>query len=61
MSVISDNGAKFASQFWRLFKKGWGTQIKLKTTFHPPIDGQEENNYSNPKRYVKSMCDRLQR
>ena len=40
LPIISDKGTKFRSQFWRSFKKGIGTQEKLKTAFHPQTDGQ---------------------
>ena len=43
LSITLDRGALFTSQFWRSFKKGLGTQVKLSTTFHPKMDGQAEN------------------
>ena len=42
LSIISDRGAQFTSHFWRLFKKSLGTQVKLRTAFHPQTDGQAE-------------------
>ena len=41
-SIISDGGAQFIANFWRLFQKGLGTQVNLSTTFHPQNDGQAE-------------------
>ena len=35
LSTISNIGSQFTSRFWRSFKKGLGTQVKLSTTFHP--------------------------
>ena len=42
LSIISDRGAQFTSRFWRSFKQGLGTKVKLITTFHPQKDGQVE-------------------
>ncbi|XP_069151842.1 uncharacterized protein [Solanum lycopersicum] len=38
-SIISDRGAQFTSNFWRLFSNGLGTQVNLSTSFHPQTDG----------------------
>ena len=40
VSIISDRGTQFSSQFWRSFQKGLGTQVNLSTAFHPQTDGQ---------------------
>lgn len=42
VSIISDRGTQFTSQFWRSFQKGLGTQVNLSTAFHPQTDGQAE-------------------
>ena len=42
LSIIGDRGLQFASRLWRSFQKGLGTKVKLRTTFHPQIDGQAE-------------------
>ena len=42
LSIISDRGAEFTSRFWRSFKKGLGTKLKLSTTFQTQTDGQAE-------------------
>ena len=42
LSIISDRGPQFTSQFWKSFHKGLGTQVNLSTTFPPQTDGQEE-------------------
>ncbi|KAH0644892.1 hypothetical protein KY284_032776 [Solanum tuberosum] len=42
LSIISDRGTQFTSQFWKSFQKGLSTRIKLSTTFHPLTDGKEE-------------------
>ena len=42
LSIISNKGAQFTSRFWRPFKEGLGTNVKLSTIFHPQTDGQAE-------------------
>ncbi|KAF3655040.1 hypothetical protein FXO38_14859 [Capsicum annuum] len=42
LSIISDRGTQFTTHFWKTFQKGLGTQVHLRTTFHPQIDGQAE-------------------
>lgn len=42
VSIISDRGAQFTTNFWRSFQKGLGTQVNLSTVFHPHTDGQAE-------------------
>ncbi|KAF3652939.1 hypothetical protein FXO38_15874 [Capsicum annuum] len=36
------SGTQFASQFFRAFQKGLGTQVHLSSAFHPQTDGQVE-------------------
>ena len=42
ISIISDRGAQFTTNFWRSFQKSLGTQVNLSTTFQPQTDGQAE-------------------
>ena len=42
LSIISNRGAHLTSHFFRSFKKSLGTQVKLRTAFHPQTDGQAE-------------------
>ena len=35
LSIISDRGTQFTSQFWKAFQKGLGTQVLLSSAFHP--------------------------
>ncbi|WMV55255.1 hypothetical protein MTR67_048640 [Solanum verrucosum] len=42
LSIISDRGTQFNSQFQKSFQKGLDTYVKLSMTFHPQIDGQAE-------------------
>ena len=43
VSIISDRGTQFYSQFWRSFQRVLGTQVNLRTSFHPQTDGQAES------------------
>ena len=43
VSIISDRGTQFTSQFWRAVQRELGTQVELSTTFHPQTDGQFEH------------------
>jgi len=42
LSIISDIGPQFTSDFLKSFQKGLGTQVNLSTTIHPQTDGQAE-------------------
>ena len=42
LSIISDRGAQFTSRFRSSFQKGLGTNVKLRTAFHPQTDRQAE-------------------
>ena len=43
LSIISDRGTQFTSQFWKSFQKGLDTRVKLCTNFHSQTDGQGES------------------
>uniref|UniRef100_M0ZUK4 Retrotransposon protein n=1 Tax=Solanum tuberosum TaxID=4113 RepID=M0ZUK4_SOLTU len=43
LSIISDRGTQFTSQFWKSFQKELGTKVKLSTNFHPQTDGKGES------------------
>lgn len=53
LSIISDRGAQFTTNFWKNFQQGLGTQVNLSTTFHPQTDGQAE-------RTIQMLEDMLQ-
>nr|GFB62108.1 putative reverse transcriptase domain-containing protein [Tanacetum cinerariifolium] len=40
--IISDRDPRFASNFWRAFKKVLGNRLDMSTTYHPKTDGQSE-------------------
>ncbi|XP_069152101.1 uncharacterized protein [Solanum lycopersicum] len=42
ISIISNRGTQFTSQFWQSMQKDLGTRVDLSTTFHPQTDGQSE-------------------
>ena len=42
VTIISDRGTQFTSQFWRTFQHELGTQVELSSAFHPQTDGQSE-------------------
>ena len=46
LSIISDRGAQFTSQFLRSFQKSLGMQFKFSTTFYPHTNGQAEHTIS---------------
>jgi len=52
--IISNRGTQFTSQFWKSFRKGLGTKVKLRTTFHPQNDGQAERTIQNLKGMLKA-------
>ncbi|XP_070005398.1 uncharacterized protein [Nicotiana sylvestris] len=43
VSIISDRGTQFISQFWRAVQRELGTRVELSTAFHPQTDGQSEH------------------
>lgn len=61
LSIISHCGTQFTFHFWKSIKKGLGTKVKLSTTFHPQINGQEEKTIETLKdllrKYVLDIKD----
>ncbi|XP_070003411.1 uncharacterized protein [Nicotiana sylvestris] len=43
VTIISDRGTQFTSQFWRAVQQELGTRVTMSTTFHPQTDGQSEH------------------
>jgi transposase InsO family protein len=41
-TIFSDRDTKFTSNFWRVFFKGFGTNINFITAYHPRTDGKIE-------------------
>ncbi|GKC88007.1 reverse transcriptase domain-containing protein, partial [Tanacetum coccineum] len=52
VSIISDRDSRFASGFWRSLQKALGTDVNMRTTYHPEMDGQSE-------RTIQTMEDML--
>nr|GEW99933.1 putative reverse transcriptase domain-containing protein [Tanacetum cinerariifolium] len=42
ISIISDRDPRFASNFWRAFRKALGTRLDMSVAYHPKTDGQTE-------------------
>ena len=42
MSIVSDRGSVFTSQFWRAVHSGLGTKLSMSSSYHPQSDGQTE-------------------
>ena len=54
LSIISDRGSQFTSRFWRSFQVGLSTKVKLRTAFHPLMDGQAERTIKTLEYMLKS-------
>ncbi|WMV25254.1 hypothetical protein MTR67_018639 [Solanum verrucosum] len=52
LSIISNRGTQFTSQFWKYFQKGFGTHVKLSTTFHLQYNRKAE-------RTIKTLEDMM--
>ena len=35
ISIVSDRDPRFTAHFWKSFQKAMGTQLTMRTTFHP--------------------------
>ena len=55
LSITSDRNAQLTSRFWSSFKKGLGNIGKLRTTFHPRTNGQEERTVQTIE-YMLRAC-----
>ena len=42
LSIVSDKATQFTYDFRKTFQCGLGTNFKVKTTFHPQMDGLAE-------------------
>jgi hypothetical protein len=43
-TIVSDRDTNFNSKLWKGLFKGFGTNIKFSTTYHPQSDGQTERD-----------------
>ncbi|GJV91131.1 putative nucleotidyltransferase, ribonuclease H [Tanacetum coccineum] len=51
-SIISDRDSLFTSRFWKSLQEAMGTQLDMRTAYHPETDGQSE-------RTIQTMEDML--
>lgn len=42
-TIVSDRDPRFTSAIWRNLMKGWGSELRMSTSYHPQTDGQTEN------------------
>ncbi|GJT79114.1 putative reverse transcriptase domain-containing protein [Tanacetum coccineum] len=42
VSIISDRDSHFTSRFWKSVQKALGTNLDMRTAYHPQTDGQSE-------------------
>ena len=42
VSIVSDRGSVFTSQFWQKLQEAMGSRLDFSTAFHPQTDGQSE-------------------
>ncbi|KAF3662284.1 Zinc ion binding, putative isoform 1 [Capsicum annuum] len=56
LSIISDRGTQFTSQFWRFFQKGLGTQVHLSSSFYLQTDGQAERTIQTLKDMLRAYA-----
>jgi len=54
--IVSNQGTKFTSDFWREFSQALGIQQKLSTALHPETDGQTKWVNSS----LEAYCNNLQ-
>ena len=45
LSIISDRGTQFTSNFWRTLHAELGTRLDLSTAFHPQTDCQSDARF----------------
>ncbi|WMV46798.1 hypothetical protein MTR67_040183 [Solanum verrucosum] len=55
LSIISDRGTRFTSQFWKFFQESLGTRVKLSMNFHPQTDGQADRTIQTLE-YMLRTC-----
>nr|XP_016440544.1 PREDICTED: uncharacterized protein LOC107766303 [Nicotiana tabacum] len=55
LSIISNHGAQFTSNFWKSFQMGLGIRMNLSTAFHPQTDGQAERTIQTLEDMLRSL------
>ena len=60
VTVVSDRGTQFVSQFMKRLYQRLQIQPKLSTAFHPQTDGQSENTNQTMETYLRAYVNHLQ-
>lgn len=55
--IISDKGAQFTSQLWKLFQEGFGSKVNLSTALNTKTDGQAECNIKTLQDMFRIVID----
>nr|GEX37585.1 putative reverse transcriptase domain-containing protein [Tanacetum cinerariifolium] len=53
-SIICDRDGRFTSNFWRSFQKALGTDISMRTAYHPETNGQSERTIQTLKDMLRA-------
>nr|GFA77555.1 putative reverse transcriptase domain-containing protein [Tanacetum cinerariifolium] len=54
VSIISDRGGRFTSNFWKSLNKALGTRLDMSTAYHPETDGQSERTIQTLKDMLRA-------
>jgi transposase InsO family protein len=60
LTIISDRGPQFASDFWERICVRLGIERRLSTAFHPQTDGQTERINAVMEQYLRAYVNYLQ-
>ena len=59
-SIVSDRDPTFTSKFWQELFKLQGTQLNMRTSYHPQIDGQMEEVNKRLEMYFNFFNSKMQ-
>ncbi|GJW30646.1 putative reverse transcriptase domain-containing protein [Tanacetum coccineum] len=54
ISIISDRDTHFTSRFWQSMQNALGTQLDMRTAYHPETDGQSERTIQTLKDMLRA-------
>jgi transposase InsO family protein len=60
LTIVSDRGPQFASDFWERICARLGIERRLSTAFHPQTDGQTERINAVMEQYLRAYVNYLQ-
>ena len=60
LSIVSDHGTQFTSNFWKTLCQQLGITVKLSTAHHPETDGQTERQNQELECFLWSYVNYLQ-